>query len=448
MSFLKNKKKLVGAGCIIPALIIAILRPFGLELYQSILLAVLLLCIAWWSIGCFKRWIVSLLLLAVFTLFGRTPLKQVYMFPLSDNFLTILFSFFFCRGVMSSGVISKLMSPLLKRFISGWFSYAVFILVCNLICMYLIPQPFARVMILAAIFKGYLDNVSQDRDTDRILMFAVYAVSIASNMMLLQGDIIVNYSAMTMAGLETDAWLWIKSMALPSFVLTVIIITAMRLVFKKELRGFSLKKERAPLERLTRRDIGMLTIIGVTVLLCATEAFHGLQAGWIMAAASVVMLIFRYISWRDWKCVNYDLLLFLTAAFSIGVVMKQTGIANAIFTRLSAILPSAMNIACLLLILLVSVIVHMLLGSSVTSLSVLIAGLASVFTGSLLPIVLTVYIACYSHYILPFHNVMLLVGDGQFTKSYVMRMGCLLTAVIPAAVVCLYIPWWMITGVL
>ncbi|HZK10601.1 MAG TPA: hypothetical protein VFD08_05975, partial [Clostridia bacterium] len=79
---------------IIPLLILFI-RPMGLTVNQSIVLAALFLTVTWWTFGTIKKSYASLFLLAMFTLFGQTPGLLVFDFLLSETMLIIIFSYIF-----------------------------------------------------------------------------------------------------------------------------------------------------------------------------------------------------------------------------------------------------------------------------------------------------------------------------------------------------------------
>ncbi|PKM69482.1 MAG: hypothetical protein CVU93_03290 [Firmicutes bacterium HGW-Firmicutes-18] len=92
------------AGIIIAGSI-TILRPFGMSIEQSVILAALLLTIVLWTTNIINKTYTSIFLLAVFIVFGRTPVKQIFSFPLSENFIMIVFSFIFSQGIAKDRLV-------------------------------------------------------------------------------------------------------------------------------------------------------------------------------------------------------------------------------------------------------------------------------------------------------------------------------------------------------
>jgi di/tricarboxylate transporter len=92
----------LAATLILPALLLAV-RPLDMSVRQGGVLAALVLVITWWVTGVVERTAASLVLLAVFLLIGGAPARTVFSFPLSQNFLMIVFSFLFSQGISNSG---------------------------------------------------------------------------------------------------------------------------------------------------------------------------------------------------------------------------------------------------------------------------------------------------------------------------------------------------------
>lgn len=95
---------------------------------------------------------------------------------------------------------------------------------------------------------------------------------------------------------------------------------------------------------------------------------------------------------------------------------------------------------------------HMLLGSNVTTMSVVVPGLMSVGAGVVREEVLLflIYLGVCGHFVLPFHHVLLLLGegDGCYTSRHMARFGLPLTALTLLGGLTLYLGWWRLAGLL
>ena len=154
---------------------------------------------------------------------------------------------------------------------------------------------------------------------------------------------------------------------------------------------------------------------------------------------------------EDLKEVNPRFIIFLTAAFSIGKVMGANGISEAIFGYLQAIIPPGDSPFFLLALALVTMVLHVIIGSAVATLSIVLPlfiplGLESGY--SVAVIVLLSYIVVNIHFILPHHhaNMMVGVGKGYYNDKLMLKYGIIMTPLTFLVLALLYIPWWNFIG--
>ncbi len=438
---------------ILPALVL-IFRPLGLDGTQSLLLASLLLVIFWWVVNLMPKWISSLVLLLIFSLFGRTPLSSVYQFPLSDNFLVILFAFLFSQGISNSGLTKRLLQPLFYRWIHTPKQFLLLSMLCNLALIFVIPQPFARIILLAFIVNEFLEDVCPDKAVRDILMFSVFLFSCTSNMTFLRGDIIMNNAIQSFGEVSFTEGSWATAMTVPTLLLMAVEYLLLCLVYRRTLRGVRFDAPTANIDQsrqLTRKEVLELTLVLATMLLMALQPLHGISAKWIIMASTLIMFLCGLLKLPDIRSINFNLLVWLTAAFSIGNVMRGSGTADIVFSRLSTLFPAQFDLAFLLAVILITMILHMLLGGSVTTTSVVIPGILSIAAGKApaAMLVLVIYILVYNHFLLPLHNAVLVIGNGdkRFPARLVAQFGGVLTVVMPLFILFVYRLWWRLIGI-
>ena len=446
-----KKQKISLGASILVFLAILLLQPLGMTLNQALIVATLLVALIWFTTGCVRKWLTALLLLLGFSLYGGTPLKSVFQFPLSTNFLVIFFAFLFSQAIANSGLTRRLLLPLLQRYVGSVGKFLAFVVLCNIAFIFVIPQPFARVILLAFILGEYLSQVCPDKKAKEALMFSVYCLSMTANMMFLRGDIIMNYAIVSFAELSLTEMEWLRAMTLPTLVLLVVEAAVIRMVFAQRLKGISFltaeKSKELPLECKGKVQ---LAVILLTILLMATESIHGITGWMVILAGSLILACLGILKPADLKTVNYELLAFLTAAFSIGPVMKTSGVADLIFSRFVPLFPAEFGLGYMLLVMVITMVLHMLLGSSVTTTSVVVPGILLIASGiaPAVPLVLTIYVSVYSHFLLPIHNVILLLGNKDYESSLITRFGAVTTVLIPVAILAVYYSWWQFVGIL
>lgn len=433
----------------LPALLVP-LRPLGLSAVQAVILAAILCAIIWWVTGLVERTLASVLLLAVLFLSGQVPVQTVFSFPLSENFWLILFSFLFSQGIANSGLPDKLVLPLLERWANSGRKLLLSMLLLPLVMILIIPQPFSRVIILSLLYERYFDRLELEDTIRRPLMFGVYAFSIGVNMMFLRGDIILNGALLSISGVSLSEGDWIGHMAVPGLVLMVLLAALFALVFRAPLGRFPRGAVSAPRSPLTARERGQLVFLVVVLIFWAVEDLHGVSGTYIVVAATLLMFPLGMLRFRsDLKAVNVKLMVFLTAAFSIGGSLKACGAAERLFSPFAALLPQRFSLGYAAVVVLAAMVLHMLLGSNVTTLSVVVPALMSI---SVIPqvdvLLFLIYISACGHYLLPFHSVLLLLGEGKgyFTNKEILRFGLPATVLLIGAVFLLYLPWWRLMG--
>jgi di/tricarboxylate transporter len=126
--------------------------------------------------------------------------------------------------------------------------------------------------------------------------------------------------------------------------------------------------------------------------------------------------------------------------------MTASGLADTLFSRFTHFFPGQFSTLYAAVILIVTTALHMILGSNVTTMSVLIPGLMTISSGIASPTVIMflIFIAVCGHIILPFHNVIILLGNGSnyYSNGTVIKYGLFLLPLMLFAALFIYLPWW------
>jgi len=444
------KKPLSLLLTLLPPLLILLLRPFGMDWLQGGILAALILTIFWWVSGVVERTLASSFLLLVFLLFSGAPVRSIFTFPLSENFLMIVFSFLFSQGISNSGLTGKLLQPLLGRFARTPLRLLLSMVLSAFVMIFIIPQPFSRIIILSSIYASYFDTlecVQREKALKPILMAALFILSVLTNMLLLRGDIILNNALLTMGGISMSEGAWMRYMTVPTAAFLSLATALFYLLFRKELTQYSggVAGQQETLS-LTSWEKKYLILILAVVVFWAVEDLHGVSGTVTVAVGTALMFAVGLLRLPDCKSVNVKLLVFLTAAFAIGGVLKACGVADILFSRFMVLFPSSFSWRYAVVVLLTAMLLHMVLGSNVTTMSVVVPGLMTIGAGVAppVPLLLLIYIAVCGHFLLPFHHVVLLLGEGKgyYGSKHLARFGIPLTALMFLSALLLYMGWW------
>lgn len=438
---------------LIIGLAILLLRPLGMTLQQSAILAITLLVIIWWAAGIIPRTWASWFLLGAYLIFSGAPVKTIFMFPLSANFLMIIFSFLFSQGISNSKLADKLLTPLLIKTCSSGLRLMLMIILLNFIMVFIIPQPFSRIILLSGIFKAFFDKMELKEEQRSVWFLALYLSSVIINMSMIRGDIILNSSLLSMAGVVITEMTWIQYMLLPSALYLLVALTVFCLLNRKAIKDTVLNHatETAPEKpKLTGTEKRNLAFIAAVIILWALESIHGISGIVIVIIATAIMFLLRLLKTPDFKSINVGLIIFLTGAFSIGGTLRASGVADIMFTAFATIFPNTFSLYYIFLILICAMVLHMLLGSNVTTMSIVVPGLMSVCAGMVSNeiLIFTILIAICGHFVLPFHHVILLLGEGSgcYSSKLLFRFGMVLTVITIASLFVIFLPWWSFRG--
>ncbi len=439
---------------LVPAAILLLLRPIGMDLRQSAVLAALVVTILWWITGVVERTIASAFLLLVFLLISGAPVKTVFTFPLSENFLLIVFSFLFSQGISNSGLVDRLLQPMLNRFGRTPLRLVGMMVLSAFVMAFIIPQPFSRIILLSLIYDNYLTRMGLEHERKAALMLGLYLVSILVNMTMIRGDIILNNALLTMSGVAMSEGTWMTYMTVPTLLYLVLALGLYFVLFRVPLQEsrplLDVPQTQDHKGRISNEEKRNLILILLTVAIWTTEELHGLSGTIIVIAATLLMIPFGMLKRPDLKAVNLKLLVFLTAAFSIGGTLNTCGVADKLFSLFAKAFPDTFSLPYILLVLAASILLHMLLGSNITTMSVVVPGLMTIGAGTAPAHVLLflIYIAVCGHFVLPFHHVVILLGEGKgyYSTKELLRFGLPHTILTVATVLVVYLTWWRVMG--
>jgi len=200
---------------------------------------------------------------------------------------------------------------------------------------------------------------------------------------------------------------------------------------------------------LSKDEIKVAVLTTILIALWISEPLHTISAAWCAAAVVAALFAVRILRIKDFGEINLSLILFLTAAFSIGKVLAVNGIAQRMNEQLFRILPDSGSFLFFPVISILVMTLHLILGSCVTTLSLVVPSLVGALEGTM-PAVLAAFIA-YSivnmQYLLPIHQVTIMIGAGKgyYSQKETILFGLVQSAIVLVAISCILGPWWTLT---
>lgn len=347
-------------------------------------------------------------------------------------------------AVKDSGLGQRIAYAFMLKFVKSAKSLILSIFALTFVLALLIPHPFPRAFLILAVVSVIAESAGYGEDDRGKLGFLIFAAAVPCSMFFMTGDstlnpLVASYGAN--GGAAIGFVDWFIYMSVPMVVATLCTIVLALALFKpsKELvydREDVLAKQ-AALGKLSEKEIR--TIVWLVIAIALWLTVSGDYLAWVTLVIGVLMampVIGEVLTPASWSSVDIKTLMFLTAAMAIGSVGGATGM-NAWIA--DVVLPSTVPANPYLFALLVcalTMVIHMFMGSVMAGLGICVPAFLTFVQGtSVTPVAvaLIVFTAINLHYILPFHNLAILVGEGKdaggYTSKEAMKMGIPMTVV-------------------
>lgn len=458
-------KKVAGFIAGIAVAVIIMLLPLGgmgLEPAGQKCLALSLMTVVWWAMNVAQSGFVGGIYLVSLIIFGVAGPDVVFKAWYGSSTIWLVIGAYMIAGaVKDSGLGERIAYAFIKKFVRSYNSIIISIFVLTFIMSVLIPHPWPRAFLIMSVMAVVIKSGNIPKVDAVKIGFTVFAASVPVSLIFLTGDSVINPLAASYAG-EPVSWLgWFKLMGVPAIVAAVITLVLILILFKPSqpvtINMDEITEKQKALGSLTTIEKRTAVWLIIAIALWLTDSIHGIDVGWITLAVAMCMslpLIGEVLTVKSWGQVPVHVLVFLTSAMAIGGVGGASGMNKWLAdTILPANLPENIFVLALL-IAAIAIVVHMFMGSVIAVMGVLIPSLL-IATEALgiapIAIALIVYVSIAAHYILPFHHLNMLVGQGEengmYTQKETIKLGVPLTVVVFILVI-VEVLWWNVIGVL
>lgn len=425
-------------------------------------LGISLLAVVWWATGVCHPGYTSILMLTLYVLCGVAGPDKVFALWTRPIPYLVVGGYLIAAAVRDSGLGKRVAFIYASNFISSYKSLVVGAYVLGAVLSLLIPHPWPRSFLIMSVLLVITRAANMSvKDTANVGL-AVFGGSAANSMILLTGDSITNMFTVDYASFAVS-WLgWLKIMAVPGIVVTVLTCLLQLAIYKPEgnfvLDKGAIKAQLAEMGPVRGKELHCLVWMVLAILAWVTGGgiVHNVNPGWIALLAAVAMslpYVGTVLTPASWGDVSIATLFFLTAALGIGSVGNLSGMNKWLADVLlpSTVPSNAFVFAALLTT--ISIVLHMCLGSVLAIMGIAIPTFVTFAKqAGIEPLVpaLIVFMAIATHYVLPFHHMNVLVGVGEKQGMYgdkeVIRLGIPLTVVVYITTVLVMVPWFKLIG--
>lgn len=456
----KNKGRIGLLLGVSVAIIINMISFEGLSEQGKICLSLTLMTVVFWAFQIVQSGYASGLYLALLVIFKVAEPAVVFSPWIGSTMYLVIGAYLIASAVKSSGLGERIAYGFIIKFVNSYKSIIISIFALTFILSILIPHPWPRAFLIMSVMTVVIKSASISKEDASKIGFTVFAASVPVSMIFLTGDSVINPLSVQASGISISWIQWFAYMGPPNIIASILTCILILVLFKptKEvsINKDEMKQKLKALGSFSKIEKRTIVWLVIAVVLWMTDSIHGINIGWITLLIAMLMsfpIVGEILTPKQWSEVPIHILLFLTAAMTIGKVGAATGMNAWIAVT---ILPSSVPSNPFILAIIITVIsigIHMVLGSVIAVMGIAIPALL-IFTEpmGISPVVTTllVYSAISIHYILPFHHLNILVGQGEengiYTQKEVLRLGIPLTIVVFIITVVIEIPYWKMIG--
>jgi di/tricarboxylate transporter len=425
-------------------------------------LAVTLFTVVWWIFNVVPPAYSTLLMLLGYLLFGLAAPDVVFRIWTLPLMWLIIGSFLIAAAVTKSGLAERVATFFIIRYAGSYRSLIILTYVLGFVLSFLIPHPFPRALLLMSLMRVVIQKSGMNAEDAASVGLSVFVAITATSTILLTGDSTLNIAAVGFSGLSLG-WLdWPRYMAVPGLLASLLMMGLHLLLFRQsgpvQIDRFALLQEHQKRGAMTRFEKVTLAWVVLALLLWSTDSLHGIDPAWIALLIVVGLslpVVGGVLDARDLSSgVNWPILFFVSGALAIGTVGSATGLSGWLASTLMPAVPPQNPYAFAALIGGATMLIHMVLGSALACMSIVAPPMVQYAVAAgwspLFPALL-VYTAVIIHYVFPFQQVIILLGQGEtggYSTRHVLKYGIPLTLVALIVLIPIEVTWWMLLGLI
>lgn len=452
----------IGLSVLVGAVLWLAPLPGQLSLPGRETLIVTLCTVVWWVFGVVPPAYATLLMLVSYIVLGLATPDLVFKIWTLPLMWLIIGAFLIAAAVTKSGLAQRVACFFMLRYATSYRSIVVLTYVLGLVLSLLIPHPFPRALLTMAVVGAIIRKAKLARTDAAALGLSVFVAVTATSTILLTGDSTLNIATVGFSGVQVGWLEWMKYMAVPGVIAALLMLGLYLLVFPQTgpviIDHEAIRSEQQKLGPITRRELVTLAWVLFALVLWATDFIHHIDPAWVALGVTVGLslpYVGDVLEVRDIsEGINWPIVIFVTGALAIGTVGKATGMSDWLAATLLPATPPQNPYAFAALVGGAAMLIHMVLGSALACMSIVAPPMVHYAVASgwnpLVPALL-VYTAVAIHYVLPFQQVTILLGQGEtggYGARHVLRYGLPLTLVVLFVIVVVEVTWWRITGLI
>lgn len=297
-----------------------------------------------WAAGALPEHVVGLLFFMLAMALAVAPAQVVFSGFASATLWLVLGGLIMAEAVNRTGLAQRLASALFDRYALTYTQLVVAVVMASVVLSFLVPATVGRVLLLLPIVMALAKRVGFEHDSTGYngLCLATIVATYQCGTAVLPANapnLVLAGSAEALYGMQITyaEYLWVQFPVLGALK-SILIIVFVLWLFPAEARPATVARAAAP---LTLEQCRMVAILGVALVLWATDFLHGIQSGWIALAAGIACLLPRVgvMPVSAFHEVRLGPYFYVGATLGLGLVIQTTGLSNGLGGVIQSVLP-------------------------------------------------------------------------------------------------------------
>ena len=330
------------AAMVLAALVIMATKPFSASLSDTagLMLGGILIALCIWIFRPFGLpYSAGGLFLAFFSL--AVGLKPAVVFSgfTQSAVWTLIPALFFGYILQKTGLGKRIAFAIIRLFRPSYLSLIFALVIIGLILSVMTPSITVRVAIVVpiAVQLCELCKIEKGSKGNSLIILTAFAMALVPGSAwvtgVLWGPIVqgmINALPQVQEPVTFDSWVGVM---LVPILLTTVFLIAGSLLFMKPKDKLSKDAidaiKNQPSEKLSRHELITGIVLAAVFVMFVTNRFHGLPDAAVCLGAIFVFFLFGVLEAKDFNAgANWDLIVFIGMALSLGAIFAETGISD------------------------------------------------------------------------------------------------------------------------
>ena len=341
--------QVIAATGVVLAVLIALLRPFGLSTSGAIVTALTTFTVTFWATNVLPSYFTGLIFLMLAILLDVAPADVVFSGFTSNAFWLVFGGVIIGAAIKHTGLAQRLAHTFANRLGGSYHLLIAGLVMLGVVLGFLIPSSMGRIVLFTPILLAVADRfgfeIGDNGHTGIVLagMFGTYYPSFA----ILSANVPNLVLAGTAETVQGYTVLYAEYLLLHFPVMgalrAVLIAVLILLIFPATLK-VGIEQQMTADDGMSRAEQRLLVFLLIALGFWLTDTLHGISAAWVAMSVGLVIItpMIGVLPHAKMQTdINYTLLFFVAAIISLGRIIAQSELSVLLSNFVRSSLPFA-----------------------------------------------------------------------------------------------------------